>query len=212
MLANIVKSDGFSVDFVFNKRTTKDTSLITNIGLKLEGFGLEEVKQTYQPMFLDPERKSVFTAAIGLDTTNHPIRRCSTAKYYHMTGTTKHLKKLENLKVEEKGIKETETNIPFPKASQCAAYLVYIEYILTHVGALFAFYDYKTAKDRFYLYQGRQIAAEEMVNMLVHGDAKYNKKKRKNRNRKKKRTQLPKTGAKSGSLQSSEWKERKCPL
>ncbi|CEG80227.1 hypothetical protein RMATCC62417_14594 [Rhizopus microsporus] len=193
MFANTVKSDGFSVDFVFNKRTTKDTSLITNIDLKLEDFGLEEVKQTYQPMFLDPGRKSVFTTAIGLDKTKHQIRRCSTPEYYHMTGSTKYIKKLEKLKA-AKGIKEIETNMPSPKTSQCAAYLVYIEYILTHVGALFAFYDYKTAKDRFYLYQGRQIVAEEMVNLLVHGGIKYNKKKRNNRNRKKKRTQLLKTG------------------
>ncbi|ORE11873.1 hypothetical protein BCV72DRAFT_331883 [Rhizopus microsporus var. microsporus] len=171
MFANTVKSDGFSVDFVFNKRTTKDTSLIANIDLKLEDFGLEEVKQAYQPMFLDPGRKSVFTAAIGLDTTNHQIRRCSTAE----------------LKA-QKGIRTIETNIPSPKTSQCAAYLLYIEYILTHVGVLFTSYDYKTAKDRFYLYQGRQRAAEEMVNMLVHGGAKYNKKKRKKRNRKEKRS------------------------
>ncbi|ORE01021.1 hypothetical protein BCV72DRAFT_177730, partial [Rhizopus microsporus var. microsporus] len=184
MFANTVKSDGFSVDFVFNKRTTKDTSLIANIDLKLEDFGLEEAKQAYQPMFLDPGRKSVFTAAIGLDTANHQIRRCSTAEYYHRTGSTKYIKKLERFKA-QKGIKTIETNISSPKTSQCAAYLLYIEYILTHVGVLFTFYDYKTAKDRFYLYQCRQRAAEEMVNMLVHGGAKYNKNKRKKRNRKK---------------------------
>ncbi|CEG83902.1 hypothetical protein RMATCC62417_17767 [Rhizopus microsporus] len=131
MFANTVKSDGFSVDFVFSKRTA-------NIDLKLEDFGLEEVKQAYQPMFLDPGRKSMFTAAIGLDTTNHQIRRCSTTEYYHMTGSTKYTKKLEKLKT-EKGIKEIETNISSPKTSQCAAYIVYIEYILTHVGTLFAF-------------------------------------------------------------------------
>ncbi|CEG84765.1 hypothetical protein RMATCC62417_18522 [Rhizopus microsporus] len=216
MFANIVKSDGFSVDFVFNKRTTKDTSLTANVDLKLEDFGLDEVKQTYQPMFLDLGRKSVFTAAVGLDTVNHQIRRCSIAEYYHMTGSTKYIKQLEKLKA-QKGIKEIEDNIPSPKTAECAAYLLYIEYILTHVGALFTFYDYKAAKDRFYLYQGRQRMVEEMVNMLVYGGTKYNKKKIKKRNRKKKRskkqklmanpkekrTKLPKTEIKSGSPQSS---------
>ncbi|ORE08370.1 hypothetical protein BCV72DRAFT_323947, partial [Rhizopus microsporus var. microsporus] len=174
-------------DFQLILYSTKDATLIANIDLELEDFGLEEVKQAYQPMFLDPGRKSVFTAAIGLDTTNHQIRRCSTAEYYHRTGSTKYIKKLERLKA-QKGIKTIETNMPSPKTSQRAAYLLYIEYVLTHVGVLFTFYDYKIAKGRFYLYQGRQRAAEEMVNMLVHGGAKYNKKKRKKRNRKKKRS------------------------
>ncbi|CEG79948.1 hypothetical protein RMATCC62417_14352 [Rhizopus microsporus] len=176
MFVNTVKSDRFSVDFVFSKRTTKDASSKTNIDLKLEDFDLEEVKQTCQPMFLDSGRKSVFTAAIGLDTTNHQIRHCSTAEYYHMMGSTKYIKKLEKLKA-QKGIKEIENNIPSPNTAECAVHLLYIEYILTHIGVLFTFYDYKTAKDRFYLYQDRQRAAEEMVNMLVHGDTKYNKQK-----------------------------------
>ncbi|ORE10928.1 hypothetical protein BCV72DRAFT_330684 [Rhizopus microsporus var. microsporus] len=114
MFANTVKSDGFSVNFVFNKRTTSP---------------------------------------------------------WH---------------------KKIETNILSPKTPQCAAYFVYIEYILTHVGALSAFYDYKIAKARFYLYQDRQRAAEEMVNMLVNGGTKYNKKKRKKRNREKKRSKKQK--------------------
>ena len=97
-----------------------------------------------------------------------------------MTGSTKYIKKLEKLKT-EKGIKDIENNITSAKTAECATYLSYIEYILTHVGTLFAFYDYKTAKDRFFMYQGRQRATEEMVNMLVHRGAKYNKKKRKKR-------------------------------
>ncbi|CEG75786.1 hypothetical protein RMATCC62417_10776 [Rhizopus microsporus] len=185
MFTNTIKSNGFSVDFVFNKRTTKDASSETIIDLKLEDFGLEEVKQTYQPMSLDLGRKSVLTAAIGLDEAKYQIKHCSTAEYYYMTESTKRFRKLEKLKA-EKGRKDIENNIPSPKISQCDAYLVYIDYILTHVGALFTFYDYKTAKDRFYLYQGRQRATEEMMNMLVHGGIKYNKKKRKKRNRKKK--------------------------
>ncbi|CEG76690.1 hypothetical protein RMATCC62417_11550 [Rhizopus microsporus] len=92
MFANTIKSDGFSVDFVLSKRTANGTSSKTNIDLKLEYFDLEEVKQTYEPMFLNPGRKSVFTVAIGLDKTKHQIRHCSTAEYYHMTGSTKHPK------------------------------------------------------------------------------------------------------------------------
>ncbi|CAO3690814.1 unnamed protein product [Rhizopus microsporus] len=88
-------------------------------------------------MFLNPGRKTVFTAAIGLDTINHQIRYCLTAEYYHMTRSTQRIKLLEKIKV-EKGIKGIETNVPSPKISQCAAFLVYIGYILTHVDTFLA--------------------------------------------------------------------------
>jgi hypothetical protein len=48
------------------------------------------------------------------------------------------------------------------------------------------FYAFKTAKNRFHLYQGRQRMPEEMVNMLVHDATKYDKNKRKKKNKKKK--------------------------
>ena len=111
MFANTIKSNGFSVDFMFNKRIANHTSSKTNVALEFEDFDLKAVNQHYQPMILDHRRKSVFTAAIGLDKTKHQIRHCSTAEYYRMTGSTKYLKTLERPKV-EKGIKGIETSIP----------------------------------------------------------------------------------------------------
>ena len=49
--------------------------------------------------------------------------------------------------------------------------------VITFLLMLIPYYDYKTAKDRFYLHQGRKRAIEGMVNMLVHGGTKYNKQK-----------------------------------
>ncbi|ORE15900.1 hypothetical protein BCV71DRAFT_154284, partial [Rhizopus microsporus] len=106
MFANTIKSNGFSVDFMFNKRIANHTSSKTNVALEFEDFDLKAVNQHYQPMILDHRRK-----------------------------------------------------------------------IITFLLMLIPYYDYKTAKDRFYLHQGRKRAIEGMVNMLVHGGTKYNKQK-----------------------------------
>lgn len=64
----------------------------------------------------------------------------------------------------------------------------YVEYILTHIQALFRFYNFESAPFRFYGYQGRQRANDEMANILMNGGKKYNvAKRRKNNNRNKRR-------------------------
>jgi hypothetical protein len=45
-------------------------------------------------MFLDPGRKSLFTAVIGV-TSAKQIRKYSVKEYYHLTGSTVYSKKLE---------------------------------------------------------------------------------------------------------------------
>jgi hypothetical protein len=59
----------------------------------------------------------VYTAAIGLDTSNHQIRQCSTKEYYNLTGSTKYLSRLQKLK-DIKGLTSIETNIPTQKDLQ----------------------------------------------------------------------------------------------
>lgn len=83
---NYIRSDGFAVDFVFNKRSQQSHS-IENHDLTVKDFEYEEVITSYRPMFIDPGRKSVFTAVVGLED-NHQVRKCSTSEYYHLTGST----------------------------------------------------------------------------------------------------------------------------
>ncbi|KAI9483101.1 MAG: hypothetical protein EXX96DRAFT_130640 [Benjaminiella poitrasii] len=109
MFANTIKSDGLSVDFVFNRRNKHEEK--AHVDLVLENFSLDEVNTLYQPMFLDPGRKSIFTASIGMSPKNHSIARCTTKDDYHFTGSTQHLKKLEKLKAKS-DIKGIETAIP----------------------------------------------------------------------------------------------------
>ena len=62
-----------------------------------------------------------------------------------------------------------------------------MNYILQYLNTLFDFYNCKTAKYRFFLCQGKQRASEILVNMLINGGSKYNRKRRKHNNKKKKR-------------------------
>ncbi|KAK4510683.1 dTDP-fucopyranose mutase [Mucor velutinosus] len=179
LFGNIVRSDGFCVDFLFYKRTsgTADEISTVNHDLGIKDFTIEEVTQLYRPSFLDPGRKTVFTAAIGLDPDVHQVRRCTTKEYYHLTGSTVYAKKLQQEK-DTAGITAIESAIPSAKTARNTQFLRYVDYILANMDTLFTFYGFSTAKHRFNLYQGKQRAPDMMVNMLLNGGAKYNKKKR----------------------------------
>lgn len=170
-----IRSDGFAVDFVFNKR--KQEPVIENHGLALQDFQYQEVMDLYRPTFIDPGRKSVFTAVVGLGD-KHQVRKCSTAEYYHLTGSTQYQKKLQRRK-DEAGITLIESNTPTAKTVISAAYNIYTVYALNNKDDLFRFYGFQGAKDRFHLYQGRQKAPQIMVNMLVNGSKKYDRRQRK---------------------------------
>jgi len=180
---NLVRSDGFAVDFIFNRK--KQESIIGGHDLTLEDFTYEEVEGVYRPAFIDPGRKAVFTAAVGLGD-DHQVRRCSTKEYYDLTGSTKYSIKLQRLK-DERGITPIETDMPTTKTCQATVYLTYTTYMLLHRHTLFNFYGFQRAKDRFFLYQGRQKASQTMVNMLVNGSSKYDRKQRNRRRKKRKR-------------------------
>jgi hypothetical protein len=192
LFGNIIKSDGFCVDFLFDRRADYgQEDDIVNHDLCLEDFTLEEVKQSYRTSFLDPGRKSVYTAVTGLNSQEHCVRRCSTKEYYHLTGSTVFSIELQKTKDQE-GITQIESAAPTAKTAKSDTYLAYIYYTLANLNTLFTFYGSHTAKNRFNLYQGRQRAPEIMVNMLLHGDKKYNRKKRNKKKDKKKKKLKPK--------------------
>lgn len=189
LFGNLIRSDGFSVDLVFYKRNeTKNAGNSFNFDLKLEHFNHEEVQSSYCPIFIDPGRKSVFTAVSGLSTNTHTIMRCTTKEYYHYTGSTKYSATQTKLKKKKTNhIEGIESRIPTTKTSSADEYSNYMNYILQYLNKLFDFYNCKTAKYRFFLYQGKQRAPEILVNMLINGGSKYNRKRRKHNNKKKKR-------------------------
>ncbi|KAI7906471.1 uncharacterized protein BX663DRAFT_420433, partial [Cokeromyces recurvatus] len=177
LFGNLVRSDGFSIDSIFYKKrqTGHDPSLQT-FDLTLSDFNMYEMKDTFVPISIDPGRKSVFTAAIGLESDKH-IRRCTIKEYYHMTGSTRYIKQLNDKKALS-CISLIESNIPSPKTSRFTTYQNHVKYMFENLDALLSFYSVDNARDRFSLYQGVQRAFEQMANMLTHGTAKYNRSKR----------------------------------
>ncbi|KAG1281368.1 hypothetical protein G6F65_005751 [Rhizopus arrhizus] len=139
LFGNTIKSDGFSVDFVFYRKERMNNG--SDIELTLEDFNYEEVHNQYHPMFLDCGRKSLFTAVVGIASAKQ-IRKSSCS-----------------------GIKTIESQIHTPKTAAVGSYDQYVKYTLTHLDKLLDFYGKDTAHRRFQLYQGRQRAPEMMANI-----------------------------------------------
>ncbi|KAI8968897.1 hypothetical protein BDF20DRAFT_916332 [Mycotypha africana] len=144
-----------------NKKPKED-AIIDHHNLTLEDFSYEEITANYRSAFVDPGRKAVFTAAIGLETERHEIRRCSTKEYYHMTGSTRINTELERKKA-NCTIKDIESNIPSCKTGSPEHYKIYTTYILQLLGTLFSFYGSDMGETRFRLYQGQQACCRYNV-------------------------------------------------
>ncbi|KAI8967584.1 hypothetical protein BDF20DRAFT_927974, partial [Mycotypha africana] len=163
LFRNLIRFDGFTVDFLFSrKKKPKQDAIIDHHDLTLENFSYEEITANYRPAFVDPGRKTVFTAAIGLETERHEIRRCSTKEYYHMTGSTRINTELERKKA-NCTIKDIESNISSCKTGSPEQYKKYTTYILQHLGTLFSFYGSDMGETRFRLYQGQQACCRYNV-------------------------------------------------
>lgn len=117
LFANTIKSDGFIVDFLFEKRRAtafqESKKDIENHGLALEDLMSEGVESIHRPAFIDTRQKAVFTAAVGLGD-DHQVRRCITKEYYDLTGPTKYSIRLQRLK-DDRGITPIETHMPTAK-------------------------------------------------------------------------------------------------
>lgn len=116
---------------------------MSNYDLGLHDFSIEETGRSFILASLDPGRKYVCTAAVGLDINQHQIRRCLTKEYYHLTGSVvysiglqKKEKSLENIAV-----------IESCKTANNDTFRTYASYMV----ALLSFYGLHTVKDRFKL-------------------------------------------------------------
>ncbi|KAG2195909.1 hypothetical protein INT47_002682 [Mucor saturninus] len=155
MFANMVRSDGFAVDFIFYKEKTYSEH-INQVDLILDDFEFNEHEEHYLPITIDPGKKAFFTAFAGSSNDTSDFRKCSIKEYYHIT----------------------ESNIPTSKTPHESVYIEYVNYMLENIARIFSFYNHETAKDIFFLYQGRQRAPEQMVNMLLRDTKKYQTKTR----------------------------------
>ncbi|PHZ10766.1 uncharacterized protein RHIMIDRAFT_259846, partial [Rhizopus microsporus ATCC 52813] len=82
----------------------------------------------YRPLFIDPERKTVFTAAEGVSTKVHSLLRCTAREHYHMAGSTRYQADQRRWKKENQ-IESIESEMP-SKTTFYQSYTVYVQYIL----------------------------------------------------------------------------------
>ncbi|KAI7900101.1 uncharacterized protein BX663DRAFT_532483 [Cokeromyces recurvatus] len=158
LFGNLIRSDGFSVDFLFYKRRNDQNDMavkVNQIHLKVDDFKITDL--------------------------DRDVRRCTAKEYYHLTGSARFSSELNRLK-NERGINIIESSIPTNKTSDSEKYLQHATYIFNNLDTLFEFYNAATAKDRFFLYQGKQRAPELMYNRSLRS-----KKKKKAKNKKKKK-------------------------
>lgn len=146
LFGNLIRTDDFVVDFLFYKRNqTSYGPSLKSFDLTLKDFTLPEVAEKYHPIFVDPGRKSAFTAVSGLNAVSHPIIRCSTKEYYHLTGSTVFSAQQQSLK-SQNGIEGIESSIPTAKTSNPERFLDYVQYLLNNINTSFNFYNSSTAK------------------------------------------------------------------
>jgi hypothetical protein len=100
-----------------------------------------------------------------------------------LTGSSSYSAHLQAEK-DEAGIIRIEIVIPTSKTASALKYDLYINHVFQNYLALFSFYGYQRSEEKFSLYQGRQQAPQMMVNYLVNGDKKYDRKKRRKRKKK----------------------------
>ncbi|KAL0074393.1 hypothetical protein J3Q64DRAFT_1649201, partial [Phycomyces blakesleeanus] len=186
MFGNLIRSNGFSIDCLFYKRSPTPIEVRNRtLQLELSDFEFNEVQNYYKPVFVDLGRKVVFAAAEGLSIKAHSLLRCTIREYYHMTGSTRY--QADQLQQKrQNGVEAIESHIPSHKRASQAAYIERVQYILTHLDVLYNFYGSSTAKSQFFLYQRCQKVPEQTVNILIHEDSKYSQKRRKKKAKKKK--------------------------
>ncbi|GAA5816891.1 hypothetical protein MFLAVUS_010426 [Mucor flavus] len=183
MFLNGLYTDGYTCRVLFARNVPRQGPECS-IKLKLSDFNEGEIGDCFRTCFLDPGRKSTYTAYYE----NNEVRSLSTTQYYSLFGAPGRSKQEDSLKIEQR-IKLLETNIPSPKTAAIANYNSYLTYMLVNSNAFFDFYNFRTASINWKNYIGKQCAIEEARNILINGGKKYNPNKRKKT--KKNRSHLP---------------------
>lgn len=119
---------------MFIKRNQKH--VIRTHGLTLQDFQYLEVEALYSPTFINPGRNSMFTAVVGLS--NDQVRKCSTAEYFHLTGSNMYQKKFQRMK-DEFGMLTLESSTPTTKTPISTTYNYCTIHALNKKGVLLCF-------------------------------------------------------------------------
>lgn len=119
MFLNGLYTDGYTCRVLFARNVPRQGPE-SSIKLELSDFNEGEIGDCFRTCFLDPGRKSAYTAYYG----NNEVRSLSTTQYYSLFGAPGRSKQEDSLKIEQ-GIKLLETNIPSPRTAAIANYNIY---------------------------------------------------------------------------------------
>ncbi|PHZ10204.1 uncharacterized protein RHIMIDRAFT_260078 [Rhizopus microsporus ATCC 52813] len=95
-----------------------------DLELKLHDFDINKVQNSYRTLFIDPGRKTVFTAAESVSTKAHSLLRCTIRECYHMTGSTRYQADQRRQKKEIR-TESIESEMPSHKTTSYQLYTVW---------------------------------------------------------------------------------------
>lgn len=139
MFLNGFYTDDYTCRVLF-ARNVPEQEPESSIKLGLTDFNEGEIGDFFRTCFLDPGRKSPYTAYYG----DNEVRSLSTTEYYSMSGAPGRAQPEDILKIEQE-IKALETNIPTPKTATVAKYTIHLMYMMTHLNRFFDFYNFRTS-------------------------------------------------------------------
>jgi hypothetical protein len=170
MFMNKVLTDRITCGIMFcRKKSTSQESISPQ--LELKDFNDDDIN-LFRVCTVDPGRTHCFTSYHGTH-----YRQMFTKEFYSFGGTIQRQQALEKKK-NETGIKLIDSNIPTLKTMSISKYNEHLRYIFRNLDRLFAFYNFETCKSRWLNYIGKIKAREEVVNIHINGEKKYNKKTR----------------------------------
>ncbi|KAL0146424.1 hypothetical protein V8B55DRAFT_1431939 [Mucor lusitanicus] len=190
MFANLVTSDGTSANMVFHRRKpSQEDTLIRNHKLQMKDFTLDEVLTHYQPFFVDPGRKSLYTAVSPdfnyweraalpsfTDFGSLQVRKMSTKEYRFFMDGGLHKKWLKRIR--DANLELLLSQTPTPKTASSDAFNNYCAHQLNNFNRISEIHNAQSGKRLLGGYKGRQRAKQFAVNFMANGGKKYNRERR----------------------------------
>lgn len=170
MFTNMVRTDGYAIDFILAGPRNQDANLP---GLELSDFTQEELNENFCLWGVDPGQVNIFTASDGHGDDPHQVRKYSTAEYYTRAGFKQSNKVILESKNGDEQFLRAERDITTYKTANMDTFILYIHSVLNNIDILSRFYGDRFTSLRFLNYIGRQRADAEMVNIFVNGGKKY---------------------------------------
>ncbi|GAA5807598.1 hypothetical protein MFLAVUS_000964 [Mucor flavus] len=170
MFTNMVRTDGYGIDFILAGPQKQAAALPD---LEISDFSLEEIGTRFHLWGVDPGQKNIFTASDGHGEEAHQVRKYSAAEYYTRAGFKRTNQRIIDLKNEDEKFLQAERQITIDKTAILQIFILYVHSVLNNLNTLLAFYDDRFAALRFLNHISRQCADAKIINIFVTSGKKY---------------------------------------